>query len=416
MKKTQDNSTNTLIEGGSSEITNQNSGEIMNIKETTETLTTENGSLSAKNNNIGENIMNNSATATTQTETDPEITEAVNLPELTEAELAVLAEGELSTADRALIAKSISEKQAVKFPIKKIKINREGRRSLNEDGVIDIKMSFGSIGQIYHIIVDKEGNLVAGWHRIQAAIELDWTEITAVFVDSNIDKNELIKIDENVCRAVLSEFQMCEYLYKKHITHRKLNPEAYASGNQYTKKAEAILFNAKHVEKMMTELGISRSTYYEKLGYASSVSPEAKDELRRLDATKDSVLYKDLAKLTPKQQLELVNMNYDYDTFKEEVAKLATPAKDADAVAKSANTEKKKAVKILEFNDSKNEIIAKIKNYGIVLSCDEQDNKNVIRHGNVMIKTCGSKEYADAFLEGCLRALELSKAPKVKAV
>jgi len=93
-------------------------------------------------------------------------------------------------------------------------------RSLDPEKVNQLAESMGAIGLQQPITVwspvDGDCELIAGAHRLQAAVDLGWQWIDAVFHDdwSEIDR-QLWEIDENLMRAELSPTEMAEHLAKR---------------------------------------------------------------------------------------------------------------------------------------------------------------------------------------------------------
>ena len=83
----------------------------------------------------------------------------------------------------------------------------EGRRDCNAKAVASLAESMKKVGQLQPIIVqyvNNEALLIAGRHRLQAAIDLGWECIDAVFIDGDAIDLELREIAENLHRADLT--------------------------------------------------------------------------------------------------------------------------------------------------------------------------------------------------------------------
>lgn len=63
-----------------------------------------------------------------------------------------------------------------KIKIFQIKIN-EGRRKVSPEAVHELADSISKVGLLNPITVDKDYNLIAGLHRLEAVKLLGWTEI-----------------------------------------------------------------------------------------------------------------------------------------------------------------------------------------------------------------------------------------------
>src|SRR6185312_7534432 len=100
-------------------------------------------------------------------------------------------------------------------------------RSLRESVVTELVESIGRLGLQQPISVAtgikrKEGDadgisfaLVAGNHRLEACKRLGLVEIEARIVQFSDPERELWEIDENLCRADLSELERGEHLARR---------------------------------------------------------------------------------------------------------------------------------------------------------------------------------------------------------
>ena len=67
--------------------------------------------------------------------------------------------------------------------------------------------------------------IIAGHHRVAACRALGWTEIDAIVIDSAESlTDELIEIDENLCRAELTAFQRSSYTKRRKVIWEALHP------------------------------------------------------------------------------------------------------------------------------------------------------------------------------------------------
>lgn len=97
-------------------------------------------------------------------------------------------------------------------------------REASEDKVKAIAESMNSIGLQTPISVwvtgegeDVEVNLVAGLHRLRAARLLGWADIEAFEVELDETDREMWEIDENLCRAELTEAQEAAHLARRKV-------------------------------------------------------------------------------------------------------------------------------------------------------------------------------------------------------
>lgn len=90
--------------------------------------------------------------------------------------------------------------------------------------------------------------IVAGRHRYEAALLLNWEEIDAFVMEGSADDAELWEIDENFARAELTEAQKADHharrrriLLAKGIVSDKRGPKIASSGKVYAEEAAKTL-------------------------------------------------------------------------------------------------------------------------------------------------------------------------------
>lgn len=92
-----------------------------------------------------------------------------------------------------------------------------GERVRKELGDLDaLKKSLEKHGLIHPILINSRGELIAGYRRLTAAVQLGWKEIDAKVVDPEreIDLLEL-EMEENMARKDFTYEEMLEGLEKK---------------------------------------------------------------------------------------------------------------------------------------------------------------------------------------------------------
>lgn len=123
------------------------------------------------------------------------------------------------------------------------------RRDLGDIG--ELARSICRVGMLHPVVLDSEGNLIAGGRRIAAAETLGWDEVPVTYVEGLAEAAELIAAerDENTCRADFKPTEMVALadrlaeLERPKATERlraagELSPSASASGN--LPKADAV--------------------------------------------------------------------------------------------------------------------------------------------------------------------------------
>lgn len=107
-------------------------------------------------------------------------------------------------------------------------------RPLVTEDVDKLEVSMRAIGLISPITVQEFGadsavmnptyKIVAGHHRVAAARALGWTEIDAIVSANSGIEAELIEIDENLCRAELTNSQRTKYTKRRKQIWEALHP------------------------------------------------------------------------------------------------------------------------------------------------------------------------------------------------
>ena len=94
-------------------------------------------------------------------------------------------------------------------------------RASNEDNIRDIAESIREIGLISPITVDTDGNLIAGFHRLQAHKLLGIPEIPVIVSTQKELKARLQEIDENLKRAELTAIEKSVHIEERESITRE---------------------------------------------------------------------------------------------------------------------------------------------------------------------------------------------------
>jgi len=209
------------------------------------------------------------------------------------------------------------------IPINEIRVGKR-LRALHELTVDQLVESIQKLGLQVPVSVvtgrekDADGvsfELVAGHHRLQACRRLGWHEIEAQIVHLNDNQRELWEIDENLCRAELSELERAEHLAKRKEVYERLHPETRAgSGAELAQKrwgyatdnlSAASSFAADTAEKIGTTARDIRRSIHR----ATKIDPAVRDRIRHKPEIADSGVELDaLASLKPGQQGDAVSL------------------------------------------------------------------------------------------------------------
>ena len=124
--------------------------------------------------------------------------------------------------------------EARTIPISSIAVPERLRR-LSEPDVEQLKRSIAEIGLRTPISVmtsthdqaipGNEYLLVAGYHRLEACKRLAHETIPVIVHRLTEDERQLWEIDENLCRARLTELEVAEHLLRRKEIYERLHPE-----------------------------------------------------------------------------------------------------------------------------------------------------------------------------------------------
>src|SRR6185312_15831820 len=153
---------------------------------------------------------------------------------------------------------------------------------------------------------DATFTLVAGLHRLEACKSLGLVEIEASIVQMDDDERLLWEIDENLCRADLTELERGEHLLKRKEIYERKWPETKRGGNYQNGQfgpTDAVAFVADAAAKTdASETAVKRS-----IRRARKIDEKVRDRVRTLPEIADSGVELDaLADMEPAQQKRAV--------------------------------------------------------------------------------------------------------------
>ena len=119
-------------------------------------------------------------------------------------------------------------------PIASIKPQRHPRQ-VDEKAVAELAESIKAIGLLNPVILDQNGQLVAGRRRMLAHELLQRTEIAAISHALADDEAELATIDENLRRGELTEAERLIGLARAKELYEQLHPETRHGGDRQSK-------------------------------------------------------------------------------------------------------------------------------------------------------------------------------------
>ena len=184
-----------------------------------------------------------------------------------------------------------------------------GRREVLTKDVQALADSISSVGLLNPVTVDCRNNLIAGFHRLEAAKLLGWTEIECTVCDLEGLQLELAEIDEDFIRKDLSDGEFRELLLRRKEVYEKLHPETKNGGDRKSEKirsAKCTSDSAKSfVDDTAEKLGVDPSTVRRQIQTAKNLTPETKEAIKDANITKADALK--LSRLAPEHQVEAAN-------------------------------------------------------------------------------------------------------------
>lgn len=198
-------------------------------------------------------------------------------------------------------------------------------RGLREATVNDLVDSIGRLGLRVPVSVvtgiekrkdDADGvsfTLVAGAHRLEACRRLGWPEIDAAVVQMDGDECLLWEIDENLCRADLTELERGEHLLKRKAVYERLHPQTKAGAAQAAGMNRAIGNDVAanlaptFVPDAADKTGASETAIKRSIRRATKIDEKVRDRIRDNPEIADSGVELDaLAGMEPQQQRRAV--------------------------------------------------------------------------------------------------------------
>ena len=169
---------------------------------------------------------------------------------------------------------------------KRLEINtKEGRRRLDAGHVGELEDSIRELGLLNLITIDKENNLIAGLHRLEAVKRLGWEEVECTVSSLAGLQTELAEIDENFVRSDLSAVEYGEMLLRRKDIYEMLHPGTKTTydggafrGNQHknvvTNKMSST--TKSFVQDTADKLGVVPRTVERQIRTARNLIPEVK--------------------------------------------------------------------------------------------------------------------------------------------
>ena len=183
----------------------------------------------------------------------------------------------------------------------------ETRRPVKSDYVQKLADSIKQIGLINPITIAPDNRLIAGYHRLQAFIQLGETRIPAVILNLSELEARLAEIDENLIRNEGSALERGEWLLERKTIYEELFPETRHGGDRRSQDFQEAESAVCFVNDTADKTGKSNRVIKEEIQIARDISPEVKDKIRDTELADRKTDLLRLARMDPEQQEQIVD-------------------------------------------------------------------------------------------------------------
>ncbi len=194
--------------------------------------------------------------------------------------------------------------------INKIIVNKRKRTAKDIEQLAE---SFKSIGLMNPITVNKNYELIAGYHRLESCKKIGWKEIPVIVLDANELNAELAEIDENLIRTPLTALEEAEQMKRRKEIYEILHPESKPEEqrkkglNMSNEKISLLKKQKTFTQDTAEKIKKSQRSIQQDIQIASNIPEEVKQEIK---GSKIENKKSDLIELTkvkePEKQKELV--------------------------------------------------------------------------------------------------------------
>jgi ParB family chromosome partitioning protein len=189
----------------------------------------------------------------------------------------------------------------------RIAADRKTRRTLRD--IETLAASIREVGLINPITVNQNGQLIAGWHRLEAVKLLGWSEIPASVVDMEDLDAELAEIDENLVRHDLEALDYAEEMRRRKVIYLQKHPETghgQSHGGNGAKEPEsgslAVLPFTRETAKLTQR---SRASVQNDVRIAEKLTSDVKALVRDTDIAKNKSVLLELTRYDDTKQFAI---------------------------------------------------------------------------------------------------------------
>ncbi len=175
--------------------------------------------------------------------------------------------------------------------------------------ISELKESIQELGLLNPITINSDMTLIAGHHRLQACKELNCHQISAIIIDADEIKAELMEIDENIIRRDLTALERAEQLKRRKELYEKLNPECasdYVKTRNLSKRNNFASEEVKSFTKdTAKKTGKSQRSIQQDIQIANNLSEDVKEELKGTGLENKKTALLKIAKAPIEEQKEI---------------------------------------------------------------------------------------------------------------
>ena len=185
-------------------------------------------------------------------------------------------------------------------------------RPVQSKHVRELANSIADVGLLNPITVDRQHDLIAGLHRLEAVKSLGWEQIECTECDLDGLQAEMAEIDENYIRYDLSSAERGELLLRRKELYETLHPETKQGGDRKSAEIKTTKcrfdFPKSFTQDTAEKLNVSPRTVEREIKVARDLTPTTKEILKssEKEVTQKNALK--LSRLKPQQQEEAAKL------------------------------------------------------------------------------------------------------------
>lgn len=193
-----------------------------------------------------------------------------------------------------------------KINVSKVRVS-DNHRPTDPEKVAAMARSLSVLGQLQPIGIRKNGDLVYGRHRLEAAISLGWKQIEAKTLELDDLLAEIATIDENLERSALIAIDEVRAVARRKELYEAMHPETRHGGDRKSLQAKEISNRRggdllRFSAEMAATTGISERVIQRDAAIGEALDPVAAEALRGTPIEDHKGQLQKLARLDAKEQ------------------------------------------------------------------------------------------------------------------